>query len=286
MFFKHPKPLVPCDRARLRFTCRPSASNLCCVLKKLVPFLCSRPSASYPSLFGPSPTKSCSNPHLPFDPWPFPLKLVMKINKSMGMISAITLCQYCKNSEFQHFQNPGLNGSKLLCQRWNQILWDVKPDCILCRSKRFRVGSSGLQWVLLLCKEPFDGGSLWWSLWFCFIPIDSSALLAAVQTLLKRVLETSSLAVSLCFALNSHPLSQFSTQILPGLYQWREERGGSRRILWMWFVACGYWRISNFGVTSVGWFKGASAIVLFMSHELSSCIIDYTSVIVIKFNFN
>ena len=162
----------------------------------------------------------------------------------------------------------------------------MKPDCILCRSKRFRVGSSGLQWVLLLCKEPFDGGGLWWSLWFSFIPFDSSALLAAVQALRKRVIETSSLAVSLCFALNSHLLSQFSTQILPGLYQWREERGGSRRILWMWFVACGYWRISNFGVTSVGWFKGASAIVLFMSHELSSCIIDYTSVIVINFNFN
>ena len=29
--------------------------------------MCSRPSASYPSLFSPSPTNSCSSPHLPFD---------------------------------------------------------------------------------------------------------------------------------------------------------------------------------------------------------------------------
>lgn len=52
----------------------PPASKLRCNLKRLAKFVCSHPFASYPSLFYPSLTNTCSNPHLLCDPSPFPLK--------------------------------------------------------------------------------------------------------------------------------------------------------------------------------------------------------------------
>ena len=60
--------ITPWSRPVFAIPFSTAASKLRCNVKKKLPkFVCSRPSASYPSLFSPSPTNSFSNPHLPFD---------------------------------------------------------------------------------------------------------------------------------------------------------------------------------------------------------------------------